>query len=54
VCKILPVKENDEDTRLRYITGGLLSTAELSVLEAQKEIALYAQRTRKMFGFVQE
>lgn len=54
VCKILPVKENDEDTRLRYITGGLLSTAELSVLEAQKEIALYAQRTRKMFGFVQD
>jgi phosphate:Na+ symporter len=54
VCKILPTKENDEDTRLRYITGGLLSTAELSVLEAQKEIALYAQRTRKMFGFVQE
>lgn len=54
VCKILPMKEADEDTRLRYITGGLLSTAELSVLEAQKEIALYAQRTRKMFGFVQE
>jgi phosphate:Na+ symporter len=54
VCKILPTKESDEDTRLRYITGGLLSTAELSVLEAQKEISLYAQRTRKMFGFVQE
>ena len=54
VCKILPTKESDEDTRLRFISGGLLSTAELSVLEAQKEIALYAQRTRKMFGFVQE
>ena len=54
VCTILPQKETDEDTRLRYITGGLLSTAELSVLEAQKEIALYAQRTRRMYGFVQE
>lgn len=54
VCKILPTKESDEDTRLRFITGGLLSTAELSILEAQKEISLYAQRTHKMFGFVQE
>ena len=54
VCKILPTKESDEDTRLRVITGGLLSTAELSILEAQKEISLYAQRTHKMFGFVQE
>lgn len=54
VCKILPTKESDEDTRLRFITGGLLSTAELSILEAQKEISLYAQRTHKMYGFVQE
>ncbi|MBQ2002265.1 MAG: Na/Pi cotransporter family protein [Bacteroidaceae bacterium] len=54
VCKILPTKESDEDTRLRFITGGLLSTAELSILEAQKEISLYAQRTHRMFGFVQE
>ena len=54
VCKILPSKESDEDTRLRFITGGLLSTAELSILEAQKEISLYAQRTHKMYGFVQE
>lgn len=54
VCKLLPMKENDEDSRLRFITGGLLSTAELSILEAQKEISLYAQRTHKMYGFVQE
>ena len=54
VCKLLPMKENDEDSRLRFITGGLLSTAELSILEAQKEISLYAQRTHRMFGFVQE
>lgn len=54
VCKLLPMKENDEDSRLRFITGGLLSTAELSILEAQKEIFLYAQRTHRMFGFVQE
>ena len=54
VCKILPTKESDEDSRLRFITGGLLSTAELSILEAQKEISLYAQRTHKMYGFVQE
>lgn len=54
VCKLVPVRETDEDARLRFITSGLLSTAELSILEAQKEISLYAQRTHRMFGFVQE
>ena len=30
----------------------MLSTAELSILQARKEINLFAQRTRKMFGMV--
>lgn len=51
VCKILPMKEQDEEYRLKYISAGLLSTAELSILEAQKEINSFAERCQRMFGF---
>ena len=54
VCAIIPQKEQDEEYRLRYITGGMLSTAELSILQASKEIHLFAERTRRMFGMVRE
>jgi len=54
VCKILPMKAQDEDYRLKFISGGLLSTAELSIMEAQKEIHSFAERCRRMFGFVPE
>ena len=54
VCKVLPMKAQDEDHRLRFISGGLLSTAELSIMEAQKEILNFAERCQKMFGFVSE
>ena len=52
VCKILPQKDQDEEYRLRFISGGLLSTAELSILEAQKEINVFADRCQRMFSFV--
>ncbi len=52
VCKIIPQKAEDEEYRLRFITGSLLSTAELSILEAQKEVHNFAQRCQKMFGLV--
>ena len=51
VCKILPMKEQDEEYRLKYISAGLLSTAELSILEAQKEINSFAERCQRMYGF---
>jgi phosphate:Na+ symporter len=54
VCKILPMKAQDESYRLKYISGGLLSTAELSIMEAQKEIHHFAERCQRMFGFVPE
>ena len=53
VCHILPLKEQDEEYRLKYISSGLLSTAELSLLEAKKEIINFANRCRKMYGFVE-
>lgn len=54
VCVILPMKESEEEYRLRFISRGLLSTAELSILEARKEIHLFAERTRRMFGMVRD
>ena len=51
VCAIIPMKEQDEEYRLRFISGGMLSTAELSILQ---EIHLFAERTRRMFGMVQD
>ncbi len=47
-------KEEDEEYRLRFITAGMLSTSELSILQAQKEIVLYSERTRKMFRMVND
>lgn len=56
VCLIIPQKESaeEEDGRLKFISGGLLSTAELSILEANKEIGVFAQRCQRMFGLVRE
>ena len=54
VCTIIRPKAEDEEYRLRYITGGMLSTAELSILQAQKEITLFAERTARMFNMVKE
>ena len=54
VCALIHPKEEDEDPRLRFITGGMLSTAELSILQARKEIHLFAERTHRMFGMVQD
>ena len=54
VCKVLPMKAQDEDYRLKFISGGLLSTAELSIMEAQKEIQNFAERCHRMFGFVSD
>lgn len=47
---LIPACPDDEDeSELRYITGGLLATPELSVLEAQKEVTNYADLTQRMF-----
>ena len=35
---------------LQYITGGLMATPEISVLQAQKEIVCFAERMQRMFG----
>ena len=52
ICKIIREKEDGEDFKLRYIRGGLMSTAELSLYEARKEINLFVEKTQKMFRMV--
>ncbi|MCI6491806.1 MAG: Na/Pi cotransporter family protein [Prevotella sp.] len=53
VCKVLPMKDNqEEEYRLKFISAGMLSTAELSILEAKKEINSFADRCQRMFGIV--
>ena len=55
VMIILPAHESeDEEFHLRFITTGMLSTAELSLIQAKKEIQFYAKHTKKMFGFVRK
>ena len=54
VCKLIPQKETEKEYRLRFITGGLLSTAELSIVQARKEINLFAERMSRMFGMLKD
>ncbi|SMG21343.1 Na/Pi cotransporter family protein [Fibrobacter sp. UWB13] len=52
ICKIIKEKDDGEDFRIKFISGGLMSTAELSLFEARKEINVFAERTLKMFRFL--
>ncbi|HPF93686.1 MAG TPA: Na/Pi cotransporter family protein [Tenuifilaceae bacterium] len=55
VTRLVPARTSeDEEFRLQHIGIGLLSTAELSLLQAKKEIVNYAKRTYKMYGFFKE
>lgn len=54
VCWVIKEGKQVEDqpVRLQYIEGGLLRTPEILVLQAQKEVALFADRMQRMFGMV--
>lgn len=56
VCRLLPEKtgedDDDEVFRLQYIQANLVQTPEISVLQAQKETARFAQYVQQMFGIV--
>lgn len=54
VCRMLPEKDAEEPEKLKFITAGLLSTAELSLLQARKEIALFGERCLKQFEYLLE
>lgn len=52
VCRVLPLKEVAEEKGLKYITGGLFSTAELSILQARKEIVYFGERCHKSYNYL--
>ena len=52
ICKIIREKEDGEDFKIKFISGGLMSTAELSLFEARKEINLFVEKTQKMFHMI--
>ena len=47
-------KGENEVFRLKYISGGPLSTAELSIAEAQQEIIHFAEICRNGFGYIRD
>jgi len=44
--------KTEEDFQLKYIAAGLLSTSELSLMQAKKEMQVYAERTYRMLDMV--
>ena len=50
VQKVVQEREDEQEFKLKYIKFGMLSTSELSILQAKKEIVVYAQQTKKLFG----
>ena len=56
VIWIIPAKPEQKvtDSQLRFISGGLMSTSELSILQAWKELGVFATRTQRMVGMIHD
>ena len=56
VSTIIPAKaeEKKRSDQLVFISGGLMSTSELSILQAWKEIHVFAVRTQRMVGMIHD
>lgn len=56
VMRIIPSQpeQRDTDSQLRFISGGPMSTAELSILQAWKEIQVFGIRTQRMVGMIHD
>ena len=56
VTAIIPNKPEQKviDNQLRFISGGLMSTSELSILQAWKEIEEFGVRTQRMIGMIHD
>ncbi|MBQ7448555.1 MAG: Na/Pi cotransporter family protein [Paludibacteraceae bacterium] len=56
VTFIIPSKPEQKDTesQLIFISGGLMSTSELSILQAWKEVHVFAVRTQRMVGMIHD
>jgi len=54
VTFVVKKKATDEEFQLQFISTGMLSTSELSVLQAWKELKVYTERTERMFKITRE
>lgn len=52
VTKMVPMRDDAEEFRLQHINTGLLSTAEMSIHQAKREIMVFAERIEKMYNYV--
>lgn len=54
VERLVPANKNEDETfQLKFISGGMLSAAELNLAQAEKEIVVYGQRVQRMIGMAQ-
>jgi phosphate:Na+ symporter len=55
ICtKVIVSKKTDEEFQLKHIAAGMLSTAELSILQAKRETVVYAERMKRMLTMCRE
>ncbi len=55
VERLIPAKhKDDEEFTLKYISGRLLSSSELNIAQAEKEMAVYAERVGRMLDMAQQ
>lgn len=56
VTALLPSnpEQKDKESQLKFISGGLMSTSELSILQAWKEVHVFAVRTQRMVGMIHD
>lgn len=50
VCRLIPNKNKEEEDQLKFISGGLMSTSEFSILQAWKEMHVMAIRVGRMIS----
>ncbi len=55
VERLVPAKHvEDEEFQLKFISGGLMNASELNITQAEKEIAVFAERVERMIGMAQK
>ncbi|MBQ7531387.1 MAG: Na/Pi cotransporter family protein [Paludibacteraceae bacterium] len=54
VMRIIPSapEQKESKSHLQFISGGLMSTSELSILQAWKEVQVFAERAQRMVGMI--
>lgn len=55
ICeKLIKSKDSDEEFQLKFISSSMLSTGELSILEAKSELIVFAERSHRMLQMVKD